>query len=82
MQKIASQANRRPNVTYALVIVVIDERMTWVLRSIENLGRTEARHTCRLKVPFETLEKHEIESLTTALQNKVFDTTLAVDRDV
>ena len=80
MQKLASQPNRRPNVTYALVIVVIDERMTWVLRAIKNLGRMEARR--RLKVAFETLAKHEIESLTIALQNKVFYTTLAVDWDV
>ena len=52
--------NRRPNVTYALVIVIIDVRMSWALRPLDNLGRTEARP--RSKVPFETLEKHEIES--------------------
>ena len=52
--------NRRPNVTYALVIVVIDVRMSWALCPLDNLGRTEAGP--RLKVPFETLEKHEIES--------------------
>ena len=68
----------RPNVTYALGIVVIDVRMSWSLRPLDNLGRTEARP--RLKVPFETLEKHEIES--TMLQNKVFDSALAVDWDV
>ena len=55
-----SHDNRRQNVTYALVIVVIDVRMGWVLRPLDNLGRTEARP--RLKVQFETLEKHEIES--------------------
>ena len=48
--------NRRPNVTYALVIVVIDVRMIWALRPLDNLGRTEARP--RLNVPFQTLEKH------------------------
>ena len=56
----SSHDNRRPNVTYALFIVVIDVRMNWALRPPDNLGRTEARP--RLKVPFETLEKHEIES--------------------
>ena len=56
----SSQANRRPNVTYALVIIVNDVRMGWTLRPIDNLSRTEARP--RLKVPFETLENHEIES--------------------
>ena len=56
----SSHDNRRPNVTYALVIVVIDVRMSWALRPLDNLGRTEARP--RLKVPFETLEKHEMES--------------------
>ena len=56
----SSHDYRRPNVTYALVIVVIDVRMSWALRPRDNLGRTEARP--RLKVPFETLEKHEIES--------------------
>ena len=52
--------NRRPYETYALVIVVIDVRMSWALRPLDNLGRTEARPG--LNVPFETLEKHEIES--------------------
>ena len=52
--------NRRPNVTYALVIVVIDVRMSWALRPLDNFGRTEARP--KLKVPFQTLEKHKIES--------------------
>ena len=56
----SSHDNRRPNVTYALVIVVIDVRMSWALRPLDNLGRIEARP--RLKVTFETLEKHEIES--------------------
>ena len=56
----SSHDNRRPNVTYALVIVVVDVRMSWALRPLDNLGRTEARP--RLKVPFETLKKHEIES--------------------
>ena len=56
----SSHDNRRPNVTYASVIGVIDVRMSWTLRQLDNLGRTEARP--RLKVPFETLEKHEIES--------------------
>ena len=50
--------NRRPNVTY--VIVVDDVRMSWALRPQDNLSRTEARP--RLKVPLETLGKHEIES--------------------
>ena len=49
----SSHDNRRPNVTYALVIVVIDVRMCWALRPLDNLGRTEARP--RLKVPFETV---------------------------
>ena len=56
----SSHDNHRPNVTYALVIVVIDVRMSWALRPLDNLGRTEARP--RLKTQFETLEKHEIES--------------------
>ena len=60
MQKLTSCDNHRPNVTYALVIVVIDVRMSWALRPLDNLGRTEARP--RLKVPFQTLEKLEIES--------------------
>ena len=51
---------RRPNVTYALVIVVIDVRMSLASRPLDNLGRTKARSG--LKVTFETLEKHEIES--------------------
>ena len=56
----SSHDNRRPNVTYALVIVVIDVRMSWVLRPLDNLGRTEA--STRLKVPFQTPGKHVIES--------------------
>ena len=56
----SSHNNRRPNVTYALVVVVIGVKMSWALRPLVNLGRTEARP--RLKVPFQTLEKHEIES--------------------
>ena len=56
----SSHDNREPNLTYALVIVVIDVRMSWALRPLDNLGRTEARPW--LKVPFETLEKHVIES--------------------
>ena len=54
----SSHDNRRPNVTFALVIVVIDVRMSWTLRPPDNLGRTEARPS--LKVPFQTLGKHEI----------------------
>ena len=46
----SSHDHHRPNVTYALVIVVIDVRMSWALRLLDNLGRTEARP--RLKVPF------------------------------
>ena len=47
----SSQANRGTNVTYALVIVVIDVRMSWALhvRPIDTLGRTEAK--IGLKVP-------------------------------
>ena len=56
----SSHNNRRPHVTYALVIVVIDVRMSWALCPLDNLGRTEARP--RFKIQFETLEKHEIES--------------------
>ena len=56
----SSHDNRRPNVTYALVIVVIDVRMSWALRPLDNFCRTEARP--RLKVPIQTLEKHEVES--------------------
>ena len=29
--------SRRPNLTYALVIVVIDVRMSWALRPLDNL---------------------------------------------
>ena len=73
--------NRRPNLTYALVIVVIDVRMSWALRPLANLGRTEARP--RLKVPFETLEKQEIEStMIESIISTVFDSALAVDWDV
>ena len=60
----SSHDNHRPNVTYAfniVMIVVIDVRMSWALRPLDNLDRTEARP--RLKVPFETLEKHETESM-------------------
>ena len=32
-----------PNVIYALVIVVINVKMSWALRLIDNLGLTEAR---------------------------------------
>ena len=41
----SSQANRGTNVTYALIVVVIDVRMSWTLhvRPIDTLGRTEAR---------------------------------------
>ena len=39
----SSHDNRRPNVTYALFIVVIDVRMNWALCQLDNLGRTEAR---------------------------------------
>ena len=35
----SSHDNLRPNVTYALVIVVIDVRMSWALRPLDNLGR-------------------------------------------
>ena len=58
----SSHDNRRPkyNLCISHIIVVIDVRMSWALRPLDNLVRTETRP--RLKIPFETLEKHEIES--------------------
>ena len=46
---LSSHDNRRSNVTDVLVIVIIDVRMSWTLRPLDNLGRTEARP--RLKSP-------------------------------